>query len=67
GWCVEGTIVYVADYDKGLLVVDISDPSNPDLLARFDDGRAGEDVQVVGDYIYVADRHDGLEILQYMP
>jgi hypothetical protein len=65
GSWVENDIAYIADYSKGLLIVDISDPTNPVLLESHLDGGAGQDVVVSGGYIYFADRHDGLEILQY--
>ena len=65
GSWVENDIAYIADYSKGLLIVDISDPNNPVLLESHFDGGAGQDVVVSGGYIYFADRHDGLEILQY--
>ncbi len=60
---VDGTTAYVTDFDKGLLIVDVSDPSNPEILTRFYDGGAGEDVKVVGEYFYFAARHGGLKIL----
>jgi len=55
GVAVQGSLAFVTDMDEGLHVVDISDPAEPRRLAKIDtDGRAC-DVEVRGDYAFVAD------------
>ncbi len=61
---VDGSIAFVADAQKGLLVVDVSNPLDPELLCSFYDGGAAVNLDVVGDMVYVADRDGGLEIFQ---
>ena len=61
---VGGSIAYVADAQKGLLVVNVSKPLDPELLCSFYDGGAAVNLDVVGDLVYVADREGGLEIFQ---
>ncbi|MFX1368561.1 MAG: LVIVD repeat-containing protein, partial [Promethearchaeota archaeon] len=61
---VEGDIAYLADAEKGLLVVNVNDPLNPELLCSFYDGGLAVNLDVVGDMIYVAEREGGLEIFQ---
>ena len=58
------SIVYLADYNKGLIIVDLMDISNPRVIGRYFDGGHSYDVVVVGDIGYVADREDGLEIIK---
>lgn len=68
---IEGNYLYIVDYkpfedtdSKGLYVFDISDPANPEFVARYANLiSAGYDVDVVGDYAYVADRDGGLEVI----
>ena len=62
GVYVEGSTAYVADAEKGLLVVNISNPLAPELLCSFYDGGQAVNLDVVDDMIYVADRGGGLEI-----
>mgnify|MGYP001237377857 FL=1 len=49
-------LAYVADFDQGLRVIDISDPAEP-VEVGFYDPPAGESISVavVGDYAYLAD------------
>ena len=58
------SIVYLADYQNGLIIVDLMDPSSPRVIGRHFDGGHAYDVVVVGDIAYVADREDGLEIIK---
>ena len=58
------SIVYIADYQNGLIIVDLMDISNPTVIGRHFDGGHSYDVVVVGDIAYVADREDGLEIIK---
>jgi hypothetical protein len=67
----EGDYLFLIDYKpfedqdtKGLYVFDISDPESPQFVSRYADLlSAGYDVDVVGDYAYVADREGGLEVI----
>ena len=61
---VEDGTAYLADYQLGLLVVDVSDPENPVRIGSFFDGGGAINLDVVGDLVYVADRAGGLEIIQ---
>jgi len=55
--------LYVAAGRGGLLVYDVTDPSNPIHIDTFYDGGYAHDVFVSGEYVYVADSIDGLEVL----
>ena len=57
-------IVYMADYQNGLIIVDLLDLSNPRVIGRYFDGGHSYDLVVIGDIAYVADREDGLEIIK---
>jgi hypothetical protein len=57
-------IAYLASYQLGLIVSDVSDVTSPTHMGRFHDGGNSKDVCVVGNIIYVADGADGLEIIQ---
>ena len=63
---MNGTTAYLTDYQKGLNVVDVSDPSNPTKIAQFFDGSHAYDVEVINNIAYVADRDDGLEIIEVL-
>jgi len=56
-------IAYVANDEEGLLILDVSDPTNPEFLSQCYDGSGWAwDIWVEGSYAYVADHLDGLEI-----
>ncbi|MHA2365786.1 MAG: LVIVD repeat-containing protein [Candidatus Hodarchaeales archaeon] len=57
-------LVYVAGGNGGLRVVNFSNPAHPVEVSHYFDGGYAYDVQVVGNLAYVADRLDGLEIIQ---
>jgi hypothetical protein len=57
-------IVYIACGEGGLRVLNVSDPSNPVEIAGYYDGGLAYDVQVIGNLAFLADRLDGLEIIQ---
>jgi hypothetical protein len=61
-----GSDLYFADYQKGLIIADYTDLSNPRIIGRHFDGGHAYDVEVVGDLAYVADNEDGLEIVQIL-
>jgi hypothetical protein len=52
---VVGNYAYVADYDSGLEIIDIRNPTNPTLKGNYDTSGSAYSVQVVGNYAYVAD------------
>ncbi len=68
---VEDNYLYIIDYGpfseedtKGLYILDISDFQNPVLVKRFTDFSAyGYDLDVVGDFVYIADNYGGLEVI----
>jgi hypothetical protein len=70
GWTeaarVVGTLAFVADYNGGLLILDVADPADPQLLSlfAFDDAAFGPvlDVDVAGGFAYVASV-EGLRVL----
>jgi hypothetical protein len=71
-----GTRAYVAYYEDGVRIVDLADPSNPELVAYYHTwdvetgsadffaGAIGIDVDVEAGLIYVADMDGGLIILR---
>ncbi|MGA1842533.1 MAG: LVIVD repeat-containing protein [bacterium] len=60
---VVGKYAYVGDGDTGLLIIDISDPSKPDLVSSFDTPGYACDVAIDGDYAYIADCKMGIQIV----
>ena len=60
---VVGNYAYVADYDSGLQIIDISNPTTPTLKGNYDTSGYAWGVQVVGNYAYVADGYSGLQII----
>ncbi len=59
---VNGNYAYVADYDHGMKVVDISDMSNLEVVARFKTEKAYE-IDVEGDVACIADGRGELKII----
>ncbi len=62
---VIGTTVYLASDSNGMQIFDATDPANPELkgaYARESSPYAGR-VSVDGDYAYVLDANDGLQII----
>lgn len=60
---VVGSTAYVADGTNGLVILDVTDPTNPVQLGGFDTADIALKVQVDGTTAYVADESDGLVIL----
>jgi 6-phosphogluconolactonase (cycloisomerase 2 family) len=52
---VVGNYAYIADGTNGLVILDITDPTNPTLVGSLDTAGNAYKVRVVGDYAYVAD------------
>jgi hypothetical protein len=59
---VVGSRAYVADWDMGLRIIDISDPTQPNELGFFDTSGLAQGVFVAGDLAYVTDNAAGLRI-----
>jgi hypothetical protein len=62
GVAVSGNYAYVADRDAGLLVIDISNPTNPQRVGGCDSW-GGNRVAVSGNYAYVADGSAGFQVI----
>jgi hypothetical protein len=60
---VVGNYAYVADFNSGLQIIDISNPTNPTRKGSYDTSGYAAGVQVVGNYAYVADSDSGLQII----
>ncbi|MCF2142529.1 MAG: hypothetical protein K9W42_02370 [Candidatus Heimdallarchaeota archaeon] len=61
---IKDSIAFLADQEKGLVVVNISDVTNPSFLSQFqDNGNSVYDVIVEGNVAYVAHGRAGLKIL----
>jgi hypothetical protein len=68
---IEGNYIYLIDYEpfpaedtRGLYILDITDPVNPVFVSRFTDFiSGGYDIDVVGDFAYVADMNGGVEVI----
>ena len=63
GVAVAGDYAYVADYDKGLQVINIANSTNPQIVGHKDTDGYAEGVAVAGDYAYVADYDKGLQVI----
>ena len=66
-WQVEvyGDYAFVADYQAGLRIIDVTNPANPLPMGAYDDpspGNAPYKLHVSGDYVYVADVN-GLQVV----
>jgi DNA-binding beta-propeller fold protein YncE len=60
---VAGAYAYVADYEAGLQIIDVSDPAAPVRVGGYDTSGGAYGVAVAGRYVYVADDGGGLVIL----
>lgn len=56
---------YVADYDRGLQIIDVSSSTNPKIIASLDTDGAANDVVLSKDeqYVYLLDVGKGLKII----
>ena len=54
-----GELAFVADYDSGLQVIDISIPSSPSIIGSFPTPYQANDVVLAGDLAYVGDGRRG--------
>jgi len=60
---LSGNYAYVADYDRGLQVIDVRNPTNCVRVGGYDTRGLAFGVAVVADRIYVADGTAGLLVL----
>ncbi len=64
---VDGDFAYVADDNNGLLIIDVSDPSDLVIVGQFQyesgDAMDTRDVVVLGNFAYIADGSKGLSII----
>ncbi|MFQ5518265.1 MAG: LVIVD repeat-containing protein, partial [Acidimicrobiia bacterium] len=60
---VAGGYAYLADYDAGLRIIDVSQPAAPAEVGSFDSPGYAEGVAVAGGYAYLADGYAGLRII----
>jgi len=60
---VSGSYAYVAAYEDGLKVIDISDPTNPVEVGHFNYIGYAHHVYVSGSYAYVVTWQDGLKVI----
>ncbi|UXE59018.1 MAG: hypothetical protein KA717_24060 [Woronichinia naegeliana WA131] len=59
---VVGNYAYVADYNSGLQIIDITNPASPTLKGSYYSYLA-RDVQIAGNYAYLASDTSGLQII----
>ena len=60
---VAGNYAYITDMNKGLKIIDISNPSSPVVKGTLDTPGYAQDIAVAGNYAYVADSYNGLNII----
>jgi hypothetical protein len=53
---------YIANYNDGLLIYDVSNPARPILISHVNDGGTDLHVAVLGKYVFLANDYDGLRI-----
>lgn len=64
---VRGNTAYFSWYMDGLVVVDFSRPTAPQIIAESNDGNNFWGVYVQGDLIFASDRDKGLFIFKFVP
>jgi len=60
---VVGQHAYVADFYRGFEIYDVSDPTRPNMVARFSPGGNPHGIRVLGRFAYVAAHFGGLMIV----
>jgi len=58
-----GDYAYVADWDQGLIIIDITNKGDPQEAGQYDTAGEAKSVAVSGDYAYIADGENGLVIV----
>ncbi|MFX0209044.1 MAG: LVIVD repeat-containing protein [Candidatus Hodarchaeota archaeon] len=62
---VEDDLAFVADSVEGLKIIDITNPSNPELIGQYLDGGFPFDLHIEGNLVYFADHGGGLKIVDF--
>jgi hypothetical protein len=62
---VAGSYAYVADYNCGLRVIDVSNPESPQEVGYYDTPGDAWRVSVMGRLVYVADGDHGLQVIEF--
>ena len=60
---IDGDFAYIAGWDSGLHIIDISDPADPTEVGFVGIAKWARAVAKVGDYAYVAASEGGLRII----
>ena len=60
---ISGNYAYVADWDDGLRVIDVSAPNSPKEVGFCDTPGEANGIFVSGSHAYVADRNEGLRVI----
>jgi len=60
---ISGDYAYLGVSGSGLAILDISDPTNPEVVDYMDTDGYAEDVEIRGNYAYVADNTHGLAVI----
>jgi len=64
---VQDNLAFVIDSgggdSYGLVIIDISNPTQPEILGTFHDGGRPFAIESVGDIVYIADQEEGLRII----
>jgi hypothetical protein len=60
---VSGNYAYVGTYNSGMIILDISDPANPDSVGSYDTPGHTYDIFLLGNKAYLADYNGGLQIV----
>jgi hypothetical protein len=63
GVFIEGDYAYIAGNSSGLIIIDISDPTNPGTPVYEDTTGSSHGVFLSGDYAYIADGVSGLAVI----
>ncbi|MCX6639367.1 MAG: T9SS type A sorting domain-containing protein [bacterium] len=63
GVAVCDSIAYMANYDNGLYIADVTDPSAPNLLGTYSANGYASNVVISSPYAYIADGNYGLRIV----
>ena len=64
GVVIEGDYAYIADGNNGLKILDVKNPSIPQVVGFYDNQTGfASDLSVSGNYAYIADGFDGLKVV----
>lgn len=61
---VKDNLLYIAEGEKGVTIVNVSDPTKPQTITTINTPGRARDITIDGDYIYVADDRDDLQVIQ---